>query len=130
MRPLAGADGEQVNWLNYKTGIKHIYFRLDADKHQASVAIELKHPDTGIQMLQFGQFLSLKKILENETAEIWTWEHGATDEDGQEYCRIFTKLEGVNVLKTEDWPAIISFFKPRIVALDNFWNLVKDGFSN
>ncbi|MGZ8552516.1 MAG: DUF4268 domain-containing protein, partial [Chitinophagaceae bacterium] len=43
MRPLPGADGETVNWLNYKTGIKDLYFRMDADSKQATIAIELRH---------------------------------------------------------------------------------------
>jgi len=27
-----------------------------------------------------------------------------------------------------DWPAMISFLKPRVIALDQFWNLVKEEF--
>jgi len=41
---------------------------------------------------------------------------------------IRTTLPGVNIFKTDDWPRIISFFKPRIIALDAFWDLVRDGF--
>jgi len=37
-------------------------------------------------------------------------------------------LPAVNILKENDWPAIISFLKPRIIALDKFWILVKDSF--
>jgi hypothetical protein len=29
-----------------------------------------------------------------------------------------------------DWPAIISFLKPRIIALDEFWENVKPGFED
>jgi hypothetical protein len=42
--------------------------------------------------------------------------------------RIYTAAEGVNIYRKEDWPAIISFFKPRIIALDAFWTEVKEGF--
>jgi len=37
-------------------------------------------------------------------------------------------LKEVNIFDTNAWPAIISFLKPRIIALDKFWSLVKDGF--
>jgi len=30
MRPVLNANDEELNWLNYKTGARHIYFRLDA----------------------------------------------------------------------------------------------------
>ena len=53
MRPLRGATGEPVNWLNYKTGARHIYFRLDAGVNQATIAIELRHPDASQQVVVF-----------------------------------------------------------------------------
>lgn len=128
MRPVAGADGETVNWLNYKTGIRHFYFRMDADKKQARIGIELKHPDPAAQEEYFNQLVPLKKILEEQTGEEWSWQLHQWDEDGKPVSRISTVLSPVNIFNTDDWPAIISFFKQRIMALDAFWQLVKDGF--
>ncbi|MCW3116154.1 MAG: hypothetical protein JWM28_236, partial [Chitinophagaceae bacterium] len=48
MNPLPGADGQPVNWLNYKTGIKYLYFRMDAGHKQAAIAIEIRHPDAAV----------------------------------------------------------------------------------
>jgi len=45
MRPVPGASGDTINWLNYKTGIRHLFFRLDAGRQQASIGIEIRHPD-------------------------------------------------------------------------------------
>jgi hypothetical protein len=39
-------------------------------------------------------------------------------------------MEGVSIFNKEDWPKLISFFKPRIVALDEFWNMVKYSFES
>jgi hypothetical protein len=33
-------------------------------------------------------------------------------------------------MKRDDWPAIISFLKPRIIALDAFWSQAKYGFED
>ena len=55
MRPLPGANGDTINWLNYKTGIKHLYFRMDADNDQATIAIDLSHPDRLVQQQYFEQ---------------------------------------------------------------------------
>jgi hypothetical protein len=128
MRPLPGAGGESVNWLNYKTGIRHLYFRMDADNKQASVSIELKHPDTLLRQHYFQQLQQVKKILEQSTGEQWLWDAEQTDEDGNSISRIGIGLKNVNIFQESDWPAIISFLKPRIMALDEFWEQVKDGF--
>ena len=128
MRPLPGANGERVNWLNYKTGSKHIYFRMDADNRQATIAIELRHPDPDMQHYYFEKLAALKKIFEQITQEKWKWDLLTVDENSQQVSRIGTVLKEVNVFNNADWPAIISFLKPRILALDTFWSLVKEGF--
>lgn len=128
MSPQLSPQGQKVNWLNYKTGIKNVHFKMDADKNEARIAIEITHPDTGIQELFFQQFEEYKDILHQTLHEEWTWNLHSIDEYGKPISRIGTELPGVNVFKKEDWPEIISFLKPRIIALDEFWGDVRDGF--
>lgn len=128
MRPVNGANGETINWLNYKTGIRHIYFRMDANLSGVSIAIELRHTDTALQQHCYEQLLQLKGILNQTTGEEWSWQLHQQDEDDSIVTRISKSLGGVNILSETDWPVIISFLKPRIIALDSFWMQVKDGF--
>ncbi len=128
MRPLHKADGEPVNWLNYKTGIKHLYFRMDADKEMATIAIKMSHADPSVQRDYFEKFRSLEKLLHETTGETWQWQLHCSDEDGKLISRIGTQVENVNIFDEKDWPAIISFLKPRMLALDSFWTMVKDSF--
>jgi hypothetical protein len=128
MRPLPGVGGEPVNWLNYKTGIKHLYFRMDADNKQATIGIELRNADPVQQQYYFEKFRALETLFQQAIGESWEWELHSIDEDGKPVSRISTGLKGVNVFDTADWPAIISFLKPRILALDHFWSLVKETF--
>jgi hypothetical protein len=128
MTPVPSADGEKLAWANYKTGEKDIYFRLQATNKTASVAIELTHGDAEVQQLYFEQFLQLKRLLEQTTGEEWFWRKHTTDEWGKTVSLIYTELPGVSVFNREDWPGLISFFKPRIIALDKFWNNVKYSF--
>ncbi|WP_276501578.1 DUF4268 domain-containing protein [Terrimonas pollutisoli] len=128
MRPLPNAEGETVNWLNYKTGIRHLYFRMDADNRRASIAIEMRHPDTSTQQEYFQKFVALKNVFYDTLQEEWDWQLHAVDEDGKPVSRISKTINGVNIFNNADWPAIISFLKPRMLALDNFWSLVKEGF--
>lgn len=126
--PLLSSEGEKVNWINYKTGEKGIHFRMEADNKKASIAIELSHKDEDIRHLYFEQFLQLKAILSQALEEEWIWARETTDAYGKPVSRIYKELTGVNIFNKQDWPAIISFLKPRIIALDDFWNTVKYGF--
>jgi hypothetical protein len=125
MRPLPGAAGETVNWLNYKTGIRHLYFRMDVTNKEATISIELKHPDPADQDIYFEKLQQVGNILEQTLGETWEWLQHQRDEDGAMVSRIFTTLSGVNIFHEADWPAIISFLKPRIMALDEFWEIAK-----
>lgn len=120
IKPVPSEGGEKTNWLNYKTGIKHVLFRLDAGNNSASVAIEITHADEEIQQLYFEQFLQQKSILQSSLKEEWIWKMHMIDEDGKVISKIFKEIYSISIFNKADWPALISFFKPRIIALDEF----------
>ena len=122
------AEGLKINWINYKTGIKHLAFKMQADNRSGSIMIEMSQPDTGMQELMMEQFAELKQLLLMNLEEEWVWEHQVLNENNQVVSRISATLEAVNIFKQEDWPALISFFKPRIIALDAFWSDAQYGF--
>lgn len=120
--PQLSAEGLKINWINYKTGIKHLYFKMQADNKKAAIAIEFTHPDEGIRELVFEQFKAYKKLFEDQLQEEWEWELVSEDEFGKKISRIYKVLPEVSIFKKEDWPTLISFLKPRMIALDEFWN--------
>nr|WP_294872024.1 DUF4268 domain-containing protein [uncultured Pedobacter sp.] len=122
------AEGLRINWINYKTGIKYLAFKMQVDKKSAWIGIEISNPDLTIQQLLFEQFEEYKKLLTGVLGEEWQWELHSTDEYGKTVCKIYTVLPGVSIFNKEDWPKLISFFKPRIIALDEFWNDARYGF--
>jgi len=121
-------SGLRINWVNYKTGIKHLYFKMEADGKKATIGIEISHPDRSIQELIFEQFKEFKNILTSCLNEEWNWELHTTDEYGKTVTKISTSLFGVSIFKREDWPKLIEFLKPRLIALDNFWTDARDSF--
>lgn len=125
MQPVLSADGEHINWINYKTGEKDIYFRMNADNKSATIGIELTHKDIYVQSLIFDQFDEVKKLLHQTLNEEWQWLRHVHDENEKTISTIKTTLENVSVLNKQDWPQMISFFKPRIIALDEFWSQAK-----
>jgi hypothetical protein len=128
MGPVLSAEGLRTNWINYKTGVKNIYFRMQADNKQASISIDITHQDIELQELFFEQFLTYKTMLHSTLNEDWEWELHTTDEYGKTISRIYTELKPVSIYQKENWPQLISFFKPRIIALDEFWSDAKTAF--
>ena len=122
MQPVPSADGGPVNWINYKTGLKHVYFRMQADNRHATISIDLTQPDAGLRELFFEQFRELRPLLEEATGETWTWEPNARDANDQPLARIYQELRPANLFSRDDWPRLVSFFKPRLIALDEFWS--------
>lgn len=128
MKPVPNAEGRKINWKNYKTGVKHMYFRMKAERDFASISIEVQHPDSEIRGLLFDQLMAFKGILQQEINEEWEWTADLPNDWGENLSKVEKKLEGVNVMEKDDWPKIISFLKPRIIAIDAFWANMKYGF--
>ena len=51
-----------------------------------------------------------------------------SDENGKIVSQIYQELAGKSVFNKNDWSDLISFFKPRIMALDAFWENAKYAF--
>ncbi len=119
--PVLSAEGEKINWINYKTGQKDISFNMMADSKGAKIAIVLKHKDPLLQILFFNKLLKLKSNLHLVMGEEWQWQLHTVDQYGKTTSEIYLSLQQVNVFNKADWPAIISYLKDRIIALDRFW---------
>jgi hypothetical protein len=128
MAPVPSAEGIKVNWSNYKTGLKNVYFRMEADNKKATIAIELTHPDMDIQEIFYEQFVELKNILHSYLNEEWIWALHTRDENERTISRIYQQISPVSIFNQDHWHELISFFKPRIMALDEFWSNAKYAF--
>ena len=123
------AEGIKVNWINYRTGIKDIIFRTDVISRQTYIGIELHHQDEGIRELFFEQFLELRTYLHSIMGEEWIWQESYTNPDnGKTISRIFADRHGFTLFNRDHWPDIISFLKPRLIKLDEFWGDAKYSF--
>ncbi len=130
MSPIPNAEGMIINWINYKTSIKDIAFKMDVNNKQATISISITHKDKGIRDLYFEQFEEFKFLLETELNEVWIWTKNTTDSSGKAIASIHTELNNVNIFNEDDWQSIFTFFKTRIIALDSFWVDAKDIFKD
>lgn len=122
MQPVSSAGGEKINWINYKTGIPNLSFKMNATKEEAYIGVEIAHKNEEQASKMYELFLTLKDAFEDAAGSDWLWEARYVNEYGQPLSRIYVVETGVNVFREDDWPAIISFLKPRLMQLDSFWN--------
>ncbi len=128
MSPVLSAEGMKINWVNYHTRLKDVYFRMDAGPKAAAIYISIEHRDPGIQELYFDQFLEFKTLLHAMLEETWEWQLHTPVADGKIISRIYKELPGASVFNKDHWSDLISFFKPRIIALDSFWENARYSF--
>jgi Domain of unknown function (DUF4268) len=128
MQPVPSASGDKVNWINYKTGIKGISFKLNADNSKTIVAIEMALPDTLLQHQYFDIFANFKNQFAATVGPGWIMDKHFVSEYDKEISMIFAELNNINIYRESDWPTIIAFLKQNIIALDIFWTEYKVAF--
>ena len=128
MRPVTSAGGDKVNWLNYRTGIKHVYLRIELENRTCTTGMLINHPDTTERLEFFLKLQSFAVMLPAVEDPGWIWTEDVSDDDSRMISRIYSRLEGYSVYNRDHWPQLISFIKPRLVALDIFWTDIKDQF--
>jgi hypothetical protein len=130
MSPIPSAEGVKINWVNYHTKVKDVHFRMDADKKSAAIYISMEHRDPGIQEIFFEQFLEFKNLLHNTIGEEWLWQLHVPTTGGKVISKIYKDISDVSVFNKNQWPELITFFKPRIIALDSFWENARYSFES
>ena len=128
MKLHKSSEGQTTNWINYKTGIKDVYFKTDVGNKSARISIEINHHDLGMQELVFEQFEEFRPLFDSYFDEEWTWIKGEMDESGKPVSSISLTLDGVSIFREPDWVQIINFLRTNLMKLDEFWNDVKDSF--
>jgi Domain of unknown function (DUF4268) len=120
------ASGEKVNWINYKTGVKLVQFRLEVNEKKAGIYIELLKAELEVQKKLFNQLNRDIDLLIGYTDANWLSESQSTTTEGRIISRIYQERPDVNVYFKSDWPAIISFLKFELIGVDKFWTEQKD----
>ena len=121
MQPVPSATGEKVNWVNYKTGIKTVQFRKNAEQKLAFISVEIR-ADEALRKKYFDVFQMNKAAF----GEDWEWQENGIDEHGKIFSYITSEKNGLNIFNKENWPELITFFKQKMIMLDAFWAEQKD----
>ena len=127
MAPVPSCWGTKTNWINYKTGIKDLFVKMEATGKITRIAIELTHKDEGLRDLFYEQFQEFKLLLHQAMNEEWVWEQNIINETGKSVSCIYMEING-NIFVRDEWGSMFSFLKQRLIAFDDFWSDAKDVF--
>ena len=85
MSPVPSATLEKVNWVNYKTGIKGISFKMDAGKNSAAVMVEIFLKDTMLQHQYFETFNNFATEFKKIGVNKWVFQKNFSGK--QRFCK-------------------------------------------
>jgi len=111
----------RVKWVNYKSHVKDIYFRLDFTEKKASFSIELQHRDDEIRELFYDQFKELKTMLTSSVEDDLVWEPLVFNKFDNPISRISCELPKVRLYNKDNWSEVFQFFESNMVGLHRFW---------
>mgnify|MGYP000903866873 FL=1 len=111
----------KIKWLNYKTNIKDLYFKIDCNENYTKILIDIQHNDDEIRKLFFAQFLELEKLFIKTMGEKWIWESEYLNFYGQKSSQISKNLKKVNIYDKKTWVSSFKFLEKRFIKIDAFW---------
>ena len=123
LAPIPSASGLKVNWINYKTGVQAIRFKMDVLHKHAFAGVEI-NGTTETRSDLYRMFL----LFKHDFPENYLWVETTEDADGRAVSRIYKSLDGCTPLNNADWPELIAFFKEQIIAFDQFWAMHNEIF--
>jgi len=116
-----GFHANKVNWMNFNTNIKPLYFRMEADEVGARLCIDLQFPDDGIRALYYEQFTEFETKLNQLFEGNTKWQTNFLHTNGKTISRISIELEEVSIRNEKDWPKMYAFLTTNFVKLEHFW---------
>ena len=112
---------KKTRWTNYRTNVKDIYVRLDADNKGASFSIDFQQKDAEVRAIFWEQLTELKLLLQSEFEDELIWHESFFKPDGSEISRVELSIGGGSLYEKNTWPILLPFLKECLLAFDRFW---------
>lgn len=113
-------------WILYDTGLKGIDLKFETERKSVSVILEINDNKPGRRNEIFETILKYKNQIEEWYSEPLIWDNSFVRDSGQEVCRIYKTLEGVNFLDKLQWPDIFNFMIDNMLILEQNFLKIKD----
>lgn len=113
-------------WLLYNTRIKDFSLKFTFTRKLAEVSIDLDAIDGIMRIYYFEKLQSLQSILREEFLPEAVLAEEYELESGKIISRLYVRKQGVNIHRTEDWPAVQQWLAEKMDALERFFLEYRD----
>lgn len=126
MNKQASSTGRQINWINYPTGVKDVYMRMEVDANGVRLCCDIQPKDDGIRSIIWEQMTELKAIMQTEMGIEAIYDEESHYWNERLISRIKWEDNTLNYFNEEDIPKIIDFLKDKLIRFDKFYQEYKD----
>lgn len=121
MEKVRSANGKRKNWVNYKSNIRAVYFRMDVTDKEAYLAIDIQFKDAGIREIVWEQFMETAALMRSLIGDEMDYLQDIEVADGTFANRIKWALPDVSLFNPEDHDTILEYLAEKMQGLDEFW---------
>ena len=118
--------GKPVKWIMNKTGIPQLKLKFEFDKEKAIVGIDIETRNVDKRIEIFGRLEELKKKLEDNVKNEFTWDLEYILENKKSISRVYLKMENVSIYNPDDWPDVFPFFYKNMMKIEAFFGEYRD----
>jgi hypothetical protein len=126
MRNVKSSNGRGINWINYPTGVKDIYIRMETTGKNTLFCIEIQPKDEGVRSILWEQMTELRKVMRDQMGEATGWNEFDHIFAERTVSRIYWEDISLNFYLDEDLMKIKSFLREKLVAFDIFYQEYKE----
>lgn len=119
-----GLRNRKKIWILYDTKIKGVELKFDVTRKAAFVILEVNHKNEEERLEAYERLTWYTETLEKDFTDGLTWEIFHERENGKQVARVYTKHEGIDFHRREDWGAFFSFMAQNMMKLErNFLSI-------
>jgi len=116
--------GRRRTWVLHQTKVPNVHLKFEPDRNGVKVVLEIQHRNEEKRLEMFEKLEQYKVILEEGFENGLVWDFAFERETGQQVCRIFTMLSGVDINRQVQWEEMYTFMAQNMYKLEtNFLEL-------
>lgn len=118
--------GRKKIWTLYDTKVKGVELKFDANRQGAYVILEVNHRREDLRLEMFEKLTWYKEALERDFPDGLIWDICFVRETGKEVARIYTREEGIDLHRRQDWGTFFTFMVRQMYLLErNFMEIAE-----
>lgn len=113
-------------WILYDTKIKGVDLKFDITREYCDVAIEINSKSESRRLDIYEEVETFKAILDSGFPESPIWDFNFLRDNGVEVCRVYSRLEDVDIHRESNWRDMFNFMSTYMEILQSNFIDIQD----